>query len=102
MPNGGTVTVTLGSRSATPPGEDRGTPRDYCFISVDDEGPGIREEDKSHLFEPFYTTKGTGEGTGLGLSVSYGIVQDHQGWIDVRSEPGKGSCFTVYLPRETA
>jgi signal transduction histidine kinase len=53
-----------------------------------------------HLFEPFYTTKQLGEGTGLGLSVSHGILQDHDGWIDVESEPGKGSCFTVYLPKD--
>ncbi|MFV2069614.1 MAG: sensor histidine kinase, partial [Pirellulales bacterium] len=102
MPGGGTVTVTLGQKFARPPGEKASPAREYYFISVSDEGQGIREEDQQHLFEPFYTTKGTGEGTGLGLSVSYGIVQDHGGWIHVESEPGQGSCFTVFLPQEIA
>ena len=60
---------------------------------------GIPEEHLPHLFEPFFTTKDVGESAGLGLSISYGIVQEHGGWIDVTSQPGEGSCFTVYLPQ---
>jgi signal transduction histidine kinase len=63
-----------------------------------DEGEGIPEDHLSHIFEPFFTTKDVGEGTGLGLSVAYGIVRDHGGWIDVQSEVGKGTEFRVYLP----
>jgi signal transduction histidine kinase len=59
---------------------------------------GISEEHLQQLFEPFFTTKEVGAGTGLGLSLAYGIVQEHGGWIDVASRVGEGSCFTVFLP----
>ncbi len=68
------------------------------IFEVQDTGCGIASEHLPRIFDPFFTTKGTGEGTGLGLSVSYGIVKDHGGEISVRSEPGKGSTFTVALP----
>jgi PAS domain S-box-containing protein len=70
-------------------------------IRVADTGSGISQEYLSRVFDPFFTTKSTGEGTGLGLSVSYGIVKDHGGDILVESEPGKGSTFTVVLPVST-
>lgn len=67
-------------------------------ICISDTGYGIERDSLSRIFDPFFTTKSTGEGTGLGLSVSYGIVQSHGGRIDVQSTPGKGSAFTVILP----
>jgi two-component system, NtrC family, sensor kinase len=67
-------------------------------IQVADDGYGIEEKHLKHIFDPFFTTKPTGEGTGLGLSVSYGIVKKHGGEIRVKSKPGKGSTFTVVLP----
>ncbi len=73
-------------------------PNGMVLIQVADTGCGIEPEDLSRIFDPFFTTKATGEGTGLGLSVSYGIVKNHGGEILVESEPGKGSTFTVVLP----
>jgi signal transduction histidine kinase len=67
-------------------------------VTIQDNGLGMSEEVKKHIFEPFYTTKQVGKGTGLGLSISYGIIKDHKGSISVESEPGKGSTFTVVLP----
>ena len=70
----------------------------YAVISVKDEGVGIAPEVLPRIFEPFFTTKAFGEGTGLGLSVAYGMVREHGGWIDVVSKPQQGSCFSVHLP----
>lgn len=69
-------------------------------IKISDTGVGISPEHISKIFEPFFTTKPIGSGTGLGLSLSYGIIKKHQGDIEVHSEPGKGSCFTIRLPRD--
>ena len=69
-------------------------------LAVVDEGSGIAPENLVRVFEPFFTTKDVGEGTGLGLSVCYGIVEEHGGWIAVDSNLGKGSRFTVYLPAD--
>jgi two-component system NtrC family sensor kinase len=69
-------------------------------VAIVDTGHGIRAEDRRRLFEPFFTTKDVGKGTGLGLAISYGIIQKHQGTIEVQSEPGRGATFTVRLPRE--
>ena len=70
----------------------------YIEVKFSDTGPGIKEEDKKSLFEPFFSTKEVGKGTGLGLAISYSIIQKHQGTIEVKSEAGKGSTFTVKLP----
>jgi signal transduction histidine kinase len=67
-------------------------------MKLADNGAGIPLEIRQRIFEPFFTTKAVGDGTGLGLSVTWGIVREHGGWIDVDSQPGKGSTFTVYLP----
>ena len=71
---------------------------DYYVIEVGDDGPGIEPESLPKLFDPFFTTKPVGEGTGLGLSISHGIVTGHGGRIEVRSAPGRGTCFRVLLP----
>jgi two-component system NtrC family sensor kinase len=80
----------------------RSTPNDHVEIEVADRGTGIPPQIISRIFDPFYTTKPPGHGTGLGLSISYGIVQDHGGTIDVKSELGKGTSFTVRLPKRKA
>lgn len=101
-PAGGTVTIqTRAVEQPAPPyvGSARTA---WLALEVADTGPGIDEAVRARVFEPFYTTKQVGEGTGLGLSVSWGIVREHGGWIDVTSTPGQGSVFTVYLPRGDA
>jgi len=74
----------------------------YAVLAVADRGRGIAEDAIAAVFDPFFTTKPIGEGTGLGLSVAYGIVQEHGGWIDVESALGEGSCFRIWLPCEPA
>ena len=73
----------------------------YVAIHVRDNGHGIPEEIMDRIFDPFFTTRPRGEGTGLGLSVSYGIIQEHHGFIDVASKPGEGAEFTIKLPIKT-
>ncbi|MDL1893021.1 HAMP domain-containing protein [Sphingobacteriales bacterium CHB3] len=77
-----------------------GTHPDQVVIRVHDNGIGMTDEVKAHIFEPFFTTKSEGKGVGLGLSILYGIIQRHHGNVEVESETGKGSTFTLILPRK--
>ena len=78
---------------------ETGAQDDWVFVRVRDSGAGIDPEHLTRLFDPFFTTKPVGQGTGLGLSVSYSIVGKHHGRLEVESEPGQGATFTVWLPR---
>ena len=69
------------------------------WVSIKDTGEGISEEHISKVFDPFFTTKPIGTGTGLGLSVCYGIIKNHHGRIEIDSQPGEGAMFKVILPR---
>lgn len=102
MPNGGalrlsTDNVTVGSDFLET--HPWGPPGEYSRLAVEDTGTGMDRETLSKLFQPFFTTKQPGKGTGLGLATVYGIVKQHGGMVDVRSELGRGTTFHVYLPR---
>jgi signal transduction histidine kinase len=98
MPRGGDIAVIVEQVDAEPPTGVHAPRGRYARIAVKDHGGGIEPDDLPHLFEPFFTRKSEGEGTGLGLAVVEGIAKDHHGWVEVQSEPGHGSRFEVYLP----
>lgn len=99
MTQGGRLTVSVGHRRTRPPADHGGAEDDYACVSVADQGEGMNSETLAHVFEPFFTTKDVGQGTGLGLSVAWGIVHEHGGWIDVTSAVGRGSEFAILLRR---
>jgi len=101
MPEGGELRFGLSCFRLEPDGARpfRGMePGEWIALSVSDTGHGIPPEVLAHLYEPFFTTKGIGEGTGLGLAQVYGIVKQHGGFIDVETEVGRGTTFLIYLP----
>ncbi|MCF8067139.1 MAG: PAS domain S-box protein [Desulfobacterales bacterium] len=104
MPEGGTLTIStsnkfLDSNSAVHI-SDEFVAGHYVLISISDTGMGMTEDVMANIFEPFFTTKGSGCGTGLGLSAVYGSIKNHNGRINVSSNPGKGAEFLIYLPED--
>lgn len=101
MPEGGRLEVSLArlvlDPEEKPPLPDM-VPGEWVVLTISDAGTGIQPEHIDHVFEPFFTTKPPGEGTGLGLAQVYGIVRQHDGYIDVTSEVGVGTTFNIYLP----
>lgn len=104
MPKGGRLRLGLAEVDLDAAGarrSPRARPGSFARLSVTDTGTGIAPENLPHIFEPFFTTKEAGKGTGLGLAMVFGIVERHEGWIDVDSEVGVGTTMHVYLPRLT-
>ena len=102
MPSGGTLTIT--TTQVTFEKHEAGRihplllPGKYVLMRISDTGIGIPEEIRDRIFDPFFTTKGPGKGTGLGLAMVYGIVKEHRGVVNLRSQVGKGTTFEIYLP----
>jgi two-component system cell cycle sensor histidine kinase/response regulator CckA len=105
MPKGGRIHFTLShfynGNPLEMPIRDM-PPGNWVKLQVSDSGSGIDPEVKAHIFEPFYTTKEIGQGTGLGLAQVYGIIEQHEGYIDVETEPGQGTTFILYFPSMAA
>jgi CheY-like chemotaxis protein len=102
MPKGGRLTIETSAvefNETTAIQIPQARPGSFICLSVNDTGNGIPPEILPRIFEPFFTTKEVGKGTGLGLATVFGIVQQHQGWINVYSEAGRGTTFRIYLPR---
>lgn len=105
MPRGGTLSVSVSPADASEAPDTiarHGPQVQFVRLCVQDTGTGIAPEIMPHIFEPFFTTKPRDQGSGLGLSISRGIVEQHGGWIECRSESGAGTTFTVYLPARKA
>jgi two-component system cell cycle sensor histidine kinase/response regulator CckA len=101
MPNGGTIRVATSEFVVSPAQAARNPdarPGPTVSLSVTDAGCGMSPDTLARIFDPFFTTKEVGKGTGLGLSIIHGIVRQHRGWIEVTSQPGCGSCFSICFP----
>jgi PAS domain S-box-containing protein len=99
MPNGGTITIRLHNKTLRRARTHHIPNGRYVLLEVEDTGTGIPPEVLPHIFEPFYTTKPMGQGTGMGLAAVQGAVQQLGGYIEVRTAVGKGTCFSIYFPR---
>jgi len=99
MPQGGALTISISLSELTGPSRlPEIQPGKFVCLTVTDRGCGISPQNMSRIFEPFFTTKEVGKGTGLGLATVYGIVKQHQGWIEVESQVNQGATFKVFLP----
>ena len=101
MEDAGVLTITTGAMEMCEEflkSHGYGSVGTYAVLSVSDTGTGMDEATKAHILEPFFTTKEVGKGTGLGLAIVYGIVKQHDGYLEIDSEPGAGTTFNVYLP----
>ena len=101
MPSGGKLTVSTSAEEVTPAHVQRqpaARPGSFVCLKMTDTGCGMDKATLTRIFEPFFTTKGPGKGTGLGLATVFGIVEQHEGWIEVESEVGHGTTFSVFLP----
>lgn len=101
MPDGGRICIRTGNEHVSEESAaviPAARPGEFISLTVEDNGIGMDQATLKHIFDPFFSTKAAGEGTGLGLSVVYGIIRDHDGWLGVDSTPGEGTRFRIFLP----